>query len=522
MAPLTGVTGAPLTGVTSVTAGGTSKPGLQVVTGWGEVPGHPGFITAVLQQVGNPLILMVEPEKNTVQEIKVGSKAKIMDMVAIRHLASGSTQTTQTTLILLCEDGSLKIYRACGDATGYWLQPSLQPTGLLDVTRPTARRKNAAKLLRSTTHVTFPLDFFEHCHQQTSDIEFGGTDVLQVYNVGQIKQRLQTSGLYVANTRPGGFTLEVANTDSSNVLVGLRVLLGTQDLTRVPSTLEVFGRTTHVTLTRPRWIELPFTREESIQANNKVQLNCGASQDPGGVNMVDSIQLWTKTKESFGWPEDTEDFTVPQVGGDLEEERPTSATNTTCLTPVDRVIVSALRALDVTLVVTETRRLEPHMLASALEVSTRLLVAPGPNEVQSATRSVLAALHPTRGSCHAHTDSALLRHATAVLRNPGQLDVEEFHHLVATARAIAVARPSNLVRFAESQGESRGRNEECQRFMELLTTAFWRLLAEIPENCESGCLGQPGLTHVETTVQWLVDILNAVARENLDCAGCIA
>ena len=97
MAPLTGVTGAPLTGVTSVTAGGTSKPGLQVVTGWGEGPGHPGFITAVLQQVGNPLILMVEPEKNTVQEIKVGAKAKIMDMVAIRHLASGSTQTTQTT-----------------------------------------------------------------------------------------------------------------------------------------------------------------------------------------------------------------------------------------------------------------------------------------------------------------------------------------------------------------------------------------------------------------------------------------
>ena len=501
--------------------GGTSKPGPQVVTGWGEVPGHPGLITAVLQQVGNPLILMVEPEKNTVQEIKVGTKAKIMDMVAIRHVASGSTEE-KTTLILLCEDGSLKIYMASADATGYWLQPSLQPTGVLDVARPTSRRKRAAKVLRSTGHVAFPLDFFEHCQQQTNDIEFGGTDVLQVYNVGQVKQRLQTSGLYVANTRPGGFTLEVANTDSSNVLVGLRVLLGTQDITRVPSTLEVFGRTTHVTLTRPRWIELPFTREESIQANNKVLLNFGASQDPGGVNMVDSVQLWTKTKENFGWPEDTEDFSIPQGSGELEDERPASATNTTCLTPVDRVVVSALRALDVTLVVTETRRLEPHVLASALEVATRLLVAPGPNEVQSATRSVLAALHPTRASCHAHTDSALLRHATAVLRNPGQLDVEEFHHLVATARAIAVARPTNLVRFAESQGEARGRNEECQRFMELLAVAFWRLLDEIPANCSSGCLGQPGLTHVETTVQWLVDIINAVARENLDTAGCAA
>merc|ERR1719204_1473802 len=210
--------------------GGTSKPGPQVVTGWGEVPGHPGLITAVLQQVGNPLILMVEPEKNTVQGIKVGTKAKIMDMVAIRHVASGSTEE-KTTLILLCEDGSLKIYMASADATGYWLQPSLQPTGVLDVARPTSRRKRAAKVLRSTGHVAFPLDFFEHCQQQTNDIEFGGTDVLQVYNVGQVKQRLQTSGLYVANTRPGGFTLEVANTDSSNVLVGLRVLLGSQDIT---------------------------------------------------------------------------------------------------------------------------------------------------------------------------------------------------------------------------------------------------------------------------------------------------
>ena len=110
---------------------------------------------------------MVEPEKNTVQEIKVGTKAKIMDMVAIRHVASGSTEE-KTTLILLCEDGSLKIYMASADATGYWLQPSLQPTGVLDVARPTSRRKRAAKVLRSTGHVAFPLDFFEHCQQQTN------------------------------------------------------------------------------------------------------------------------------------------------------------------------------------------------------------------------------------------------------------------------------------------------------------------------------------------------------------------
>lgn len=39
----------------------------------------------------------------------------------------------------------------------------------------------------------FPIDFFEHCVAMI-DIEFGGNDLLQVYNTGQIKHRLNTTG----------------------------------------------------------------------------------------------------------------------------------------------------------------------------------------------------------------------------------------------------------------------------------------------------------------------------------------
>ena len=48
----------------------------------------------------------------TLQEFKVGTKSKIMDMVCIRHLATGASVQQgeeQTTMIILCEDGSLKI-----------------------------------------------------------------------------------------------------------------------------------------------------------------------------------------------------------------------------------------------------------------------------------------------------------------------------------------------------------------------------------------------------------------------------
>lgn len=47
---------------------------------------------------------------------------------------------------------------------------------------------------------SFPIDFFEHC-QLTNDIEFGGSDILHVYNRQQVKHRLNTAGMFIANTK---------------------------------------------------------------------------------------------------------------------------------------------------------------------------------------------------------------------------------------------------------------------------------------------------------------------------------
>ena len=154
-------------------------PAAQVLCGWGEVPDHPGLVTAVLQSTGNPVIVMVEPEKIISQEIKVGTKSKIMDMVTIRHSSFNSVEEEKTTMILLCEDGSLKIYMSGQEAAGYWLQPRLQPVCALSVPKH-KKKKPSAKHQKSSGSLNFPLDFFEHCNNQTTDIEFGGQDILQV------------------------------------------------------------------------------------------------------------------------------------------------------------------------------------------------------------------------------------------------------------------------------------------------------------------------------------------------------
>ncbi len=57
---------------------------------------------------------------------------------------------------------------------------------------------------RTSSQVTFPVDFFEH-NQQLTEVEFGGNDLLQVYNGQQIKHRLNSTGMYVANTKVGAF-----------------------------------------------------------------------------------------------------------------------------------------------------------------------------------------------------------------------------------------------------------------------------------------------------------------------------
>ena len=86
-----------------------------------------------------------------VQEIKAtSSKAKTQDMVAIRHSVSTSDQQ-RTTVILLCEDGSLRIYMASAEHTGYWMAPEFQPARLvwciLTSTLTVSKKKNQFRLI---------------------------------------------------------------------------------------------------------------------------------------------------------------------------------------------------------------------------------------------------------------------------------------------------------------------------------------------------------------------------------------
>ncbi len=98
-----------------------------------------------------------------------------------------------------------------------------------------------------------------------NDVEFGGNDLLHVYNSAQLKHRPNTSGLYIACTKQSGSSVEVTNSDTPSVIVGVRIIVGSQDVQRAPACVEIFGRNIPFALQRHRWFDIPLMKEESLQ-----------------------------------------------------------------------------------------------------------------------------------------------------------------------------------------------------------------------------------------------------------------
>ncbi|XP_022651482.1 E3 ubiquitin-protein ligase UBR4-like isoform X4 [Varroa destructor] len=473
--------------------------GGQPLVAWSEVPHHPGLVLAMQQFSNNPVVILLRPGTAHVQEIKLPTaKSKISDMVALRHPGNGGE--LRTNLVVLCEDGSLKVFTANAPETNFWL--NLRPSPIIPAKRGTSRRRakeastTAAAMqptnpsLVSSGRPQFPIDYFEHCNP-LQEVDFEGNDLLEVYNREQLKTRLCSNSLYVVCTKSGGFKLDVINSDSSMVITGLRIAVGSQDIQRVPPYVELFGRTINLACSRARWFDLPLTRDESLQADKKVTLTFGVSGDPTFVTILDSVKVYGRTKESFGWPEDNEELLTSSTSVPGQQS------------PLWQQLEDSLQLVEASfsLISNEERSQATHddsgLRSRALDVALQLLLLPiSSPQLQGLIKSLLSALHVSSNECASRKDEALLQHVEDSLNSSP--DGEAFFRLTSITRSVAATRADHIANMTQPG------------FVDLLMSHFWKLLAISPDDPLVAPVTRIGLAHVDATVHNLVDILYAM------------
>lgn len=525
----------------------SSKCPPQPLCQWSEIPGHPGIVCSMMQTSNNPVIFMIKPDAVYVQEIKASSaKAKIMDMVAIKHSVYG---VDKTTLILLCEDGNLRIHTANAENTAYWMSSEIQPVEnqLMSLSSKSMRKKKTSKEAggsasnpaangaenggggvggagaASTANPTFPIDYFEHCVIM-NEVEFGGNHMLQVYNSQLLKHRLTTTGLYVASTRINGFTLDVINNDSQMVVTGFRILVGSQSIQRAPMIVSVHGRSISTMTTRPRWFDFPLTWNESLHSDKKLSIAFGPSQDPDDVCMLDSIKVYGKTKESFGWPKEQEETGANGTGsgtGTVQANSVASGNNKgggnglgsddcsmQSLSALDKMISMMLEVLDSGITYIGGAQVDEEIKQKAMEVSTALLIEPTPVSMQNNVKCILASLFGNRQQYHQYKDEEMLRVANMDLQrlretaNIKEVDPEAYYRLLTIIRSIAVTRPHSLARICQENGYD---------LIPMLLDMMRRLHEVTPAMEEPIPIVKRGLCHLESIIHSLVDIIYAFA-----------
>lgn len=95
---------------------------------------------------------------------------------------------------------------------------------------------------------------------------------------------------------------------------------------------------------------------------------------------------------------------------------------------------------------------------AAIQTATKLLTLPTPPSMQMHSKALLSLLHTNKQSYHSYKDQALLQHVVNNLnimieldqKERSNIDAENYYRLVMIVRSIAVARPQNLVKFADT------------------------------------------------------------------------
>lgn len=494
---------------------------------WSEISGHVGMLMAVCLYSNNPVIIMLRENHVSAQEIRsLTIKSRITDATAIRHTTSSGE--VRTTLILLCEDGSLRIYMASQESTDYWLKLSMNTcftAGPNSLVAKSCRKKRLSyksmkRIARSSSNPTFPVDFFENL-QQLNDVEYGGTDLLSIYNVQQLKTRINNPSMQITCNKQTNFSLEITNNQANMVICGLRVFVGSKHITRAPISIGVFNRVININPATPRWYDIPLTREESLQAKKHIVVTFGPSLDPDNITNIDTIKVYGKTKENFAWPDDRDEQVTQSIAPG--EDYFAMFMDQEAGNRYQRLMVKALEALELMLNIESCKKkIDQNKLD---ELSRTLFVTsfsvPYSQTVIRSIKNLLVTYYSSRQCYSQLRDAAAMNFVMSNLTSFDQdtINGELFSKVVYIMKSLCVAKSSNLSVLGECvsaflvskdsalAASLKSPSAKLERLILYIHDVFWRLHSQRPANPVLASIASNSYMNYEDILQPLIELI---------------
>ncbi|TVU10927.1 hypothetical protein EJB05_44482, partial [Eragrostis curvula] len=314
---------------------GKSKPaGLHR---WRELVAGTGILTCVSKSKSNaPLAVSLGPHVLVAQNMRhnTGSNSSVVGIAAYKPLSKDKTHC-----LLLYDDGSLHIYShtsSGGDSS----------TSLI----AEHTKKLGSSILSSRAYAgtkpEFPLDFFEKATCITGDVKFN-SDTTKSSDAESIKQRLTSDDGYLESLTSAGFKVTISNPNSDIVMVGCRIHVGNTSASNIPSEVTIFHRVIKLDEGMRSWYDIPFTTAESLLADEEFTVTVGRTFDGSSVPRIDSIEVYGRAKDEFGWKEKMDAvLDMEALGGHSSAGRSGKRPQNVQAAPIqEQVLADALRIL---------------------------------------------------------------------------------------------------------------------------------------------------------------------------------
>ncbi|KAH3761904.1 auxin transport protein BIG [Pelomyxa schiedti] len=412
-----------------------SKLGYFPFTNWAEVSVQPGTFVSMSPKSEVTVVTSISDSKVQLQPLRPFSSSSKTSGVSVEGVAV--LPQKPSVLLILLEDGSLCRYDLIG-------------------AEETSKAKKSAGTVEKDKNPAFPLDFFEHVENITADITLAG-DILQAYTSDQAKARLAKNDEYLVSPHADHFDITIQNSDSSRVMVGIRVLVGNASLQHVPETFQLFGRSIRTKEAARRWYDIPFTIEEAMSADKEFTIQANGCYNSSNKPVVDSLEVYALSKSEFGWKE-------------KHEGKQRAKEETTEKSPIEIAISHAITSVSACLSPSHT---PAALLQQAANLLSPLLLDTSLSKLHQSIKQALRQMYPSSKQYHWVKDHAAMSQALTAATSSTFLNMDIFENTVEMLGGIFKKRSDNFNSFFGAKD-----SECCTSFAPALLSEFTRLASK--------------------------------------------